>query len=444
MKPPLSIYVLVDALGWELIRSRPFLDDVLVEKRWLVTILGYSSGAIPSLLSGRYPGQHGHWNLFYLAPDRSPFRWTRPLRRLPGPLIENPLARRMIKRASRRLSGYSGYFSIYDYPVAHLAHFDLTEKRDIYQPGGLDCRSIFDELRDAGIRYECYNYHAHTDAEILALAPGRAAESEARVLFLYLSGLDSYLHLHVHEPDGVTAQLAWYEAGLRRVWDAATRARDDVRMFVFSDHGMTPVRWTYDLARDVATLGLRVPDDYLPAYDSTMARFWVWNDRARQRLLDLLADHPCGQLLDRAELARLGVWFEDGRYYHLLFLMKPGVLVCPSHMGTFRFAGMHGYHPSEPTADAVLLATTPIDRSVDHITRVYDVILDDLRIKSEVAWAAPSEASPSTGGAGFAGARNGPTTEAGARNSPTNDAGARTGPTTGAGAGTGPANGVAA
>jgi hypothetical protein len=113
-------------------------------------------------------------------------------------------------------------------------------------------------------------------------------------------------------------------------------------------------------------------------------------------------------------------------------------------MGTFRFAGMHGYHPSEPTADAVLLATTPIDRSVDHITRVYDVILDDLRIKSEGAWAAPSEASPSTGGAGFAGARNGPTTEAGARNSPTNDAGARTGPTTGAGAGTDPANGVAA
>jgi hypothetical protein len=35
-------------------------------------------------------------------------------------------------------------------------------------------------------------------------------------------------------------------------------------------------------------------------------------------------------------------------------------------MGTVRFAGMHGYHPSEPTADAVLLATAPVgqgDRS---------------------------------------------------------------------------------
>ncbi|PYN87036.1 MAG: nucleotide pyrophosphatase, partial [Candidatus Rokuibacteriota bacterium] len=144
MKEPLSIYVLVDALGWELVRGRPFLDDLLIDKRWLVTILGYSSGAIPSLLSGRYPNQHGHWNLFYRSPAASPFRWTRPLGRLPKPLVENPVSRRVVKHLARRLSGYTGYFSIYDYPVAHLPQFDLTEKRDIYQPGGLDCPSIFD------------------------------------------------------------------------------------------------------------------------------------------------------------------------------------------------------------------------------------------------------------------------------------------------------------
>jgi Type I phosphodiesterase / nucleotide pyrophosphatase len=375
---PLSIYVLVDALGWEIIRNRPFLDDVLVDRRWLVTILGYSSGAIPSLLSGRPPAQHGHWNLFYLSPDRSPFRWTRALGSLPRPLVENRVARRVVKHVSRRLSGYTGYFSIYDYPVANLPKFDLTEKRDIYQPGGLDAVSIFDRLREAGIAWEVYTYHGHTDGDILALAPTRAARSGARVLFLYLSGLDHYLHFNVHDAEGVTRQLAWYETGLRRVWAAARAARDDVRMFVFSDHGMTPIRWTYDLARDVAALGLRVPDDYLPAYDSTMARFWVWSERARRALTELLTDHPCGRLLDRAELSRLGVWFDDDRYYHQLFLMKPGMLLCPSHMGAIRFAGMHGYHPSEPTADAVLLASVPVERSVEHITDVHDVLLEDL------------------------------------------------------------------
>src|SRR4029077_9546768 len=119
--------------------------------------------------------------------------------------------------------------------------------------------------------------------------------------------------------------LAWYEAGLRRVWDAARAVREDVRMFVFSDHGMTPIRWTHDLRRDVAATGLTPLKDYLPAYDSTMARFWVETDHARARLTALLEDHPCGTLLSEAELQRLGVWFPDGRYYHLLFLMKPGM-----------------------------------------------------------------------------------------------------------------------
>ncbi|HET7341274.1 MAG TPA: alkaline phosphatase family protein [Methylomirabilota bacterium] len=378
MTAPLSIYVLVDALGWEVLRYRPFLDDILAERRWLVTILGYSSGAIPTLLSGMPPSQHGHWNLIYRDPARSPFGWTRPLARLPRPLVENRVSRRVLKTVARRLSGYSGYFSLYDYPVAHLAQFDLTEKRDIYQPGGIDVPSIFDDLVAAGIPYECYTYHTHTDAEILARAPERAATTSARVLFLYLSGLDHHLHFHVHEPDSVSATVAWYEAGLRRIWEAANRARDDVRLLVFSDHGMTPIRWTHDLRRDVQALGLRVLRDYLPAYDSTMARFWVFDPGAREALTALLQDHPCGTLMDPHELQRLGTWFEDSRYYDLLFLLKPGVLLSPSDMGTVRFAGMHGYHPSEPTADAVLLSTVPVDKAVDHITGVRGALLEDL------------------------------------------------------------------
>jgi hypothetical protein len=380
MTTPLSIYVLVDALGWEVVKGRPFLDDVLTDRRWLTTILGYSSGAIPTLLSGRLPSQHGHWNLFYRAPERSPFRWTRALAPLPRPLVENRVSRRVLKTLARRLSGYSGYFSLYSYPVAHLPHFDLTEKRDIYQPGGLDCPSVFDAMREHGVRYEAYTYHTHTDAQILELAPRRAAVSDARVLFLYLSGLDHHLHFHIHDADSVRGAVDWYEAGLRRVWESATRGRRDARMFVFSDHGMTPIRWTCDVRRDVEALGLSIPGDYLPAYDSTMARFWVFSDRARRALRDLLMEHPSGTLLSDAELQRLGVWFEDGRYYHLLFLMKPGVLLSPSDMGSVRFAGMHGYHPSEPTADAVLLANVPVDRGVDHITGVHAVLLDDLGI----------------------------------------------------------------
>ena len=75
------------------------------------------------------------------------------LRPVPRPLVENRVARRVLKTVARRVAGYTGYFSLHAYPVAHLPQFDLTEKRDIYQPGGLDAPSIFDVLRQASIPY---------------------------------------------------------------------------------------------------------------------------------------------------------------------------------------------------------------------------------------------------------------------------------------------------
>jgi hypothetical protein len=72
----------------------------------------------------------------------------------------------------------------------------------------------------------------------------------------------------------------------------------------------------------------------------------------------------------------------------MLFLVKPGMLISPSDMGRIRFAGMHGYHPGEPTADAVLLTNVQTERAVDHITGVRAVLLDDLGIGAAVEAAA--------------------------------------------------------
>ena len=72
MSSRLQVVALVDALGWEYIRERQFLDDVLPYRTALQTVLGFSSGAIPTILTGLMPERHGHWNLFILrSPARS-------------------------------------------------------------------------------------------------------------------------------------------------------------------------------------------------------------------------------------------------------------------------------------------------------------------------------------------------------------------------------------
>jgi hypothetical protein len=119
----------------------------------------------------------------------------------------------------------------------------------------------------------------------------------------------------------------------------------------------------------------------LPAYDSTMARFWIDSDRAEARLRGLLEGLSFGRLLPDAELKGLGLDFEDDRYGQMVFVMNPGLLICPSDMGGIRFDGMHGFHPQEdPSAYAVMLSTESIDAPVRHITDVQDVLLGDLGV----------------------------------------------------------------
>lgn len=377
-----ALFVLVDALGWEILRQRPFLDDVLTERCRVDTILGYSSGAIPSLLTGQFPAEHGHWNLFYRSPATSPFRWTKPLLLLPEAIREHRVTRRAVKEVSKRLSGYTGYFAIYNLPLDRIHYFDICETADIYQPGGLaPARSIFDQMKDAGVAYECFNYHQYTDEEALRVVPERLRTSQSRVFFVYLSAFDSYLHFNVQDGGGVDAKLAYYEAGLRRLYEAARARWGDLSFRVFSDHGMTPITDTRDLIGDMRRLGLQVPRDYLPAYDSTMARFWYSSQAVASQLRGFLAGLPYGRLVPDDEQETLGLSFSDDRYGQLLFVMKPGVLVCPSDMGRIRFQGMHGFHPREdPHTAAAFLSNGPPRRPVRHITDVLPELLADIGV----------------------------------------------------------------
>jgi hypothetical protein len=392
-RPTPCLFILIDAMGWEILRNRPFLDDVLPHRCSVETILGYSSGAIPSLLTGQTPAQHGHWNLFYRSPETSPFRWTKPLLFLPEVIREHRVTRRLVKEISRRRSGYTGYFAVYNLPIDRLCYFDICETSDIYLPGGLaPAWSLFDYLQHAAIPYECFNYHQYSDEEALRLVPQRLKVTESRVFFVYLSGFDSFLHFNVHEKALVDAKLASYEAGVRCIYDAARARWGEFEFRVFSDHGMTPIAETRDLIGDVRRLGLQVPRDFLPAYDSTMARFWCESPTAAAELAGLLAGLPYGRLIPEGEMDALGLAFPDDRYGQFLFVMNPGTLICPSDMGRIRFQGMHGFHPHEdPHSAAAFLSNGRAGDRVRHITDLLPALLGDLSLPAAVPARRPKE-----------------------------------------------------
>jgi Type I phosphodiesterase / nucleotide pyrophosphatase len=369
-----SLCVLVDALGWKVLEGQPFLDDLLAFRQPVRTVLGFSSGAIPSLLTGQSPSEHGHWNLFYYDPAKSPFAWLRHLRHFPEKLVNHRVSQKLIKEAGRRIFHMGPQFECYVQPRL-MPFFNWVERRCIYEPAGISGRpSIFDRLVDSDVPYRVYSYHHWNDKEILELAQSDLEHSNAEFFFVYLCELDAELHAFWAQPERLRAMLAEYESKLRRLCETALRLDPNASIAIFSDHGMAPVTHRYDLMKEIDALGWRMPDDYLVVYDSTMARFWFFNEESRTSISACLMRQGCGRILDDRELQDLGVLFPDRRYGETIFLLNSGCMFYRSdfHSGNWLPTGMHGYHPDDPYSDAVFLSNRPPASPLKSIRDIYE------------------------------------------------------------------------
>lgn len=381
----LSLFVFVDAFGWEVLQRNRFLDDIAVTKQRLGTVLGYSSTCVPTILTGKMPQEHGHLSFFRYDPGNSPFSICTCLSALPKTLTERGRVRRGMSKLIQKFYGYDGYFQIYNMPFRHLALFDYSEKRDLYQPGGINnaVPTIFDTLRDEGIPFHVSDWR-RSEAENLQRLGEDIDRGDMAFAYLYLAAMDGVLHANGTASPVVTQKIAWYDQALRDVMRKAERAYGDVRLFVFSDHGMTDTTSTVDLMRRIDALGLTFGVDYAAVYDSTMARFWFLRDSARERIRRALDDEPAGRILSDEELSHYGCDFAGREYGELFFLTNPGVLLCPSFMGVTPLAGMHGYAPEHADAWAMLASNVEPDPMPTRLDDMFRLMLSEAQ-RSHVA-----------------------------------------------------------
>lgn len=381
---PIIVFVLIDALGWKYIEGREFLSDILPFRQPLRTVLGFSSGAIPAMLTGVPPAVNGHWNLFYYDPQGSPFRWFRHFLFLPDWLLEQRVTRKLLKETGRRLLGLGPLFECCVSPRL-LPYFNWVERHNIYDRGGIaGAPSIFDQLHEQGVPFRVYTYHHLTDAEILREAEKDIRNEAASFYFLYLSEMDMFLHMNCDEPEKIEKRLRWYDEGLRRIFETARQVSAEATFAVSSDHGMTPVGEKYDLLKHFEGSHLRMPKDYLAVFDSTMARFWFFNEQAREEVLGILNQVSCGRILSDAELKQSGVFFPDRRFGEAVFLLDPGWLFSRSDFNgsSWKPVGMHGYHPSDPYSDGIFLTNREPANQVRSLLDVHHWMTRSVELKT--------------------------------------------------------------
>ena len=370
MSAPSTLVILViDALGAELAESSRFLADRLPHRQRLRTILGYSAAAIPSLLTGQWPRDHGHWCLYFRArrPSDSPFTGAGMLARLPAPLANRWTVRRRLAGWWSRRANIRGYFGLYDVPYRELADLDYVERKDTWSTGTFGGGSFVDDLEAGGIRSHVSDWRVPDETKLEA-ALERERVDPAEVYLLYLTEIDARQHAHGSRGRPVMDRLTEYHPRIEALLASAGR-RGPSRLVVVSDHGMTDIHDILDPGPVLSRLGLRDGPDYRVFLDSTFLRFWCESPAVVRRIEETIGNTKGLAIVTAAEQRREGIDFNDDRYGAVIALADPGVLICPSYMGRTPLAGMHGYSPDDPASDAMLLAeeapATPLASILD-------------------------------------------------------------------------------
>lgn len=360
------VVLLVDALGFEFASSVAGFGARLPRRKRLDTVLGFSSGALPTLFTGRMPDAHGRFLMYRRAQGSTPFAGFDALRFVPRRVRESWRVGRALHRIVMR-RGVRGYFQLYDVPRDLLPEFDLPERADPFAPGGIEGGTLWDDFDALGLRWAGRNWRT-PESQNLEWVLDRLRGGNEDLLFCYTADLDAALHREGSGGGAPRALLAGYEVWFERLAHAC-RPGEELWLYLLSDHGMVDVRTHVDVMARLAALDVRWPGDYLPFFDSTMARFWWRSPRARDAVLAALPEGVEGAWLKPEDRTRHSIP-PGPAYGDDIFLLRPGVLMLPSFMGDRPVAAMHGYDPAHPDMAALLWSNRNLPDDLSHLRDV--------------------------------------------------------------------------
>ncbi len=363
MEEDVEIFLFVDALGWELVSRTNFMEKELPYRRKIEMQFGYSSTAIPTILSGKRPSEHGHLGLFRFAPENSPFKrlgWLEPLMK-PASLWNRGRVRHWLSKIIARLYGFTGYFQLYQMPFKKLSLMDYCEKQDLFALHGMgEIENLRDLLTRQNIPFHISNWHESDQTNFDAAR--KAIRDGAAFLFIYTAELDGLLHQYpVLLHDIIRKKLEWYQEQVEALFSTCKACGRKLHLTLISDHGMTPLTQTVDLKTAIEKTPLVFGKDYGACYDSTLFRVTFLSPTAEGVIREAVKPfESMGHWLSIEEEKHYGIYRPDRHFGDAIFLMNPGIQIVPSDMGYRPLNGMHGFAPEDKDSQAVILSTDEI------------------------------------------------------------------------------------
>jgi len=349
----LTVTILIDACRNDYISksNAPFLYSIKQEgiSGSLIPTFGFEPDA--AYLAGLWPDESDGGMHFWNSPITSPFKNAKFILRHFDifPKTIQKVLRRILSIYVRRTANYSRpkyVTSISRIPFKVLGYFDLSEKYLLYEDKFANRKSIFTALKNNN---KSFYFHGAPTCPTLPedIYKGLVGVGHPfDFIFLHTGILDGVGHKYGPFSDEVSFALSRLDRVIKNIWDFLKKTYGEFNLVIIGDHGMVEVKEIVNIETKINALDLKLGEDYLYFLDSTLARFWFFNEKAKFLITTVLSKVQQGKIFTQEDKNRYHLNYSHNKFGDLYFLVTPGVLIFPNYWNNnIPENGMHGYTP---------------------------------------------------------------------------------------------------
>ena len=246
--------------------------------------------------------------------------------------------------------------------MKYIKYFTTMQKKHFYQKGAVNAKTIFDIFLESRIRYLFYDFPLIVEngkSKLHYTLKNNDKNRKDKFLSLIKKDKDFY-YIHLIDTDSCAHTYGPHAKEMKKTLKKTDRFIQEIllnfdlerdNILIWSDHGMVEVKKSVDLTSKLPKFG----EGYIYFLDSTMARFWFFNESKKKEVLSILKNQKDGKLLSKKDKKILKADFKNNFYGDEIFLMDSGVLLYPNFFNDSLVKGMHGYDLSDENEKTIFL-----------------------------------------------------------------------------------------
>jgi len=397
----LYTFTYIDALPLEYVRPEymPNLFKLLGNEAEPINVLqnipGYSFGIQSTLLSGFLPQETFHWMPYVFRTDEierrfdyliSPCSYNQVVCSALSQRIMNTLRSTKSGRLGLLYQGLMRTGVFWKKRSVKLSGASVDQLRKMFvfpyyyineNPFFVMFKKELEKRFNVAVYYLGHSLRKVINNLSQAIKAAKMHENSKLLILAYIDDLDRVGHgkgVASIEWLNTLKSIDFFIGYMYKYFSAISK---NIKIFVFSDHGMCNTDEYIDLEKILRTFSEDSIDFII---DATLAFIRVHNDRHKKLLINLLEKKLKNKVLildveeHRYELKCLGIHFANGEYGDIIVQTKPCKEFLPNFYSvSCGLKGLHGFWPSEALQRAFILSIPPKDEASKKPLHIKDV-----------------------------------------------------------------------